>query len=73
MDFIPWRSKYTTKIVFTKADGSTYTWQLAANTTFQKSYRYQYDVTLGKDGVDPVPTVKYMEQPVITAGEKYTI
>ena len=57
------------KVVFTKADGSTYTWQLAANTAFQKSYRYQYDVTLGKDGVDPVPTVKYMEQPVITAGE----
>jgi endonuclease G len=57
------------KIVFTKSDGKTFTWQLAANTTFQKSYRYQYDVTLGKDGVDPVPTVKYMELPVITAGE----
>ncbi|MDX8575546.1 MULTISPECIES: DNA/RNA non-specific endonuclease [Elizabethkingia] len=57
------------KIVFTKADGSTYTWKMAANTSLLKGYRYQYDITLGKDGsVDPTPTAKYMEMPVITTG-----
>jgi endonuclease G len=71
MDIIPGAVSAQQKVVFTKADGSTY---MAACCEYriQKSYRYQYDVTLGKDGVDPVPTVKYMEQPVISR-RKYTI
>lgn len=64
------------KIVFTKADGKTFTWNIAAETSFAKGNRYQYDINLGQDGsVDPMPTVSYMELPEIstTAALKYSL
>lgn len=64
------------KIVFTKADGKSYTWNIAEGTTYEKGYRYQYDITLGKDGsVTPQPTASYMELPVISesANIKYNL
>lgn len=65
----PMNSTVAQKIVFTKANGSTYTWNIDANTPFAKGHRYQYDINLGSDGtVDPTPTAAYMELPVITSG-----
>lgn len=64
------------KIVFTKADGKSYTWSIGEGKSYEKGYRYQYDITLGKDGtVTPQPTAAYMELPVISesATVKYNL
>ncbi|MFD2966330.1 DNA/RNA non-specific endonuclease [Sphingobacterium bambusae] len=65
----PMTTNTAQQIVFTKADGSNFTWRIPTNSSFLKGHRYQYDVTLGQDGsVDPTPTVSYMEIPIIRSG-----
>ncbi|PVH24073.1 endonuclease [Sphingobacterium corticibacter] len=65
----PGQSTAPQKIVFTKANGNAYTWNITPNIEFAKGHRYQYDLTLGTGGeVTPTPTASYMELPIIAAG-----
>lgn len=62
----PGKLPATAKVIFTKADGKTFTWALNDGRIFAAGHRYQYDITLGKDGsVIPTPVASYMELPVI--------
>lgn len=56
------------KIVFTDSEGEKYTWDIGKDgLELIKGHRYQYTITLGKEGVvEPKPSASYFELPIIT-------